>query len=1236
MANQLRLDAGQPHANQRLFTNRYLNVTLPRRAAWIDAGAEVAPVFAAVRQIFGAYSPSPNEAQTEHALVRPILAALGHTFELQASLKTPYGTKQPDYLFYHDAAALESNKGLILAREQLGAVFAVGDAKGWDRPLDRSIKGTLDAISKVPTEQIAFYMRHSGVPWGILTNGRRWRLYHKDTVERQDQYYEVDLKALVDAGKQEDFMYFYAFFRRAAFEPLGPLALATMLQESSDYARGVSENLRLQVFDALRHVAQGFLDYPDNQLEPEPKTLHTVYHHSLIILYRLLFILYAEARGLLPLHQNRLYREHYSLYKLVRLTALHLDNDGHLLPTSSRTWAWLHDLFAYVNAGEPKLTVALFDGGLFDVQHNRFVATHVVGDAQLQLALDKLARIGKEYIDYRDLAERHLGTIYEGLLEYHLRAIEPTGDGFTIDLFNAKGERQRTGSYYTPDFVVQYILEQTLQPILEAAVAGKPGAEAQLEAVLALNCLDPAMGSGHFLVAAVEYIAGYLVKLGVTPPAEAGDEADLLYWKRQVAQRCIYGVDINPLAVDLAKLSLWLATAAKGRPLSFLDHHLRCGNALVGRRVTDPELLVQQTKQAAAPEQSSMLTDAGFAGAMRSAVGTMGLIVTSASRTFDDVKDQERLYEQIRHDLVEQYALHATLRTAAGFEQELGPGVYESLYLYAQQRNSGTVKRDATLDTLLAQAEALAAEHRFFHWDLEFPEIFFDHHGRPLGEQAGFDLIFGNPPYVRHEQFGPLKPYLAVAYAATYSGTADLSTYFLNQGVQLLANAKQLSYITSGTFQKLASAASLRAWLTSTTTLQELVHFGEHQIFRDATTYPIIITLCKALPPASATVRVRQADSSTSIATKLEQDCALPTGASAWVFVNGRLRNVLEGWSGSQPLLTHLDGAIYRGVTTGFNRAFVINEEVYKSLVYADQNSSNIIKPFVRGAHLHAWYREDSGLYLIFARRGIDIIDYPAISQYLSQFYEQLMPQPKDWDSSIPWEGRKAGNYKWFEIQDSVDYCSVFERPRIHSTKITLHPCFSLNEATCYAANTSYVLPLVSVEAGWYLLGLLNSRVSEWYGRTTSSPKANGYYELQPEALGRFPIPDAPVAQREALATLARQLAQTAQMRYRLQQRTLWRISADLGGPGVKLNQRLKAWWHLDFAALRTELRKCFKRDIPLKERDEWEAWFHDQHSTHTTQTAAIVAAEQALNEQVYQLFDLSSSEVALIEARSR
>jgi hypothetical protein len=283
--------AERPHRNAGLFSDHYLDNTLPGRPEWERLLDEARASLEQVRPLLAAYAPSQNEAQTERDLVRPVLELLGHTFEVQAPLATPEGTQKPDYIFYRDDAARRANKGKTLDDTLLRPVaYAVGDAKHWDRPLDVALKARRnDPFSnKNPSWQIWWYVQHSGVEWGVLTNGRLWRLYHRDTAHKLDRYYEADLPALVERGDPGRYLYFYAFFRRAAFDP-GPLGLSELLGESVRYARGVGESLKAQVYDALRHVAQGFLDYGPNGLDPG--ALAGIYDASLTLLYRLLFVL---------------------------------------------------------------------------------------------------------------------------------------------------------------------------------------------------------------------------------------------------------------------------------------------------------------------------------------------------------------------------------------------------------------------------------------------------------------------------------------------------------------------------------------------------------------------------------------------------------------------------------------------------------------------------------------------------------------------------------------------------------------------------------------------------------------------------------------------------------------------------------------------------------------------------------------------------------------------------------
>ena len=453
-----------------------------------------------------------NESQTEADWIRPVLDALGHRYTAQVPLVTPQGSKVPDYILCSDEATRTAIQTLHrpAAEADLAAALAVADAKAWNRPLDRS--GPADGSKTLhanPALQIDFYIRHSGLAWGVLTNGRLWQLYHKDSSKKLDVYYEVDLPALIEAGDAEAFKYFWLFFRREAFLPDSaahgaPAWLDLVLAESLAYQQGISAGLKEQVYEALAALAQGFLDFPGNGLTPDEPTLRAIHDNSLIVLYRLLFILYAEDRDLLPVLENSTYRDSYSLQALKRRIAQEIDSGKPAAPSMSSLWQRLAELWRVIDGGDPYLGVPAYDGGLFKPANHPFLEQHRVGDLHLRKAIDLLARTRdpktgtREVVDYRDLEIRHLGSIYEGLLEYQVRVaseplvvrkvkgkevIEPLsptpsptlplggggkserrGQGSQsgadilpgqVYLVTDKGERKATGSYYTPDYIVQ-------------------------------------------------------------------------------------------------------------------------------------------------------------------------------------------------------------------------------------------------------------------------------------------------------------------------------------------------------------------------------------------------------------------------------------------------------------------------------------------------------------------------------------------------------------------------------------------------------------------------------------------------------------------------------------------------------------------------------------------------------------------------------------------------------------
>ncbi len=987
-----------PHRNQQLFSDHYLNVILPGREDWRMLGIEAEQVFYDLQKIYAGYTPSEKEAQTEDELVKPVLKRLGHSFEVQASLETPDGTKVPDYIFYRDQHAVVSSKGKKLNETLLhGRAFAVGDAKYWDRPLDISLKHVSgdSFTTKNPSYQISFYMQHSGLDWGILTNGRLWRLYHKDTAHKLDRFYEVNLPELLQKGNVQNFLYFYAFFRRQAFDA-GDLSIEEIRRASADYARGVGDSLKAQVYEALRHVAQGLLDYPPNKLQPEPNTLKAIYDHALIVLYRLLFIFYAESRELLPVRENARYRESYSLESIKKGVQKNLDAHKTLLPNTATLWPQLKALFGIIDEGSPPLNVATFNGGLFDPERHPFLEQYAVGDQHLQLAIDKLARVGGQFVDYRDLAERHLGTIYEGLLEFHLESVTPSDGNWTIDMMTAKGERKASGSYYTPDYIVKYMVEETLGPVLRRVIANAANEQEKIAAVLNVKVLDPAMGSGHFPVEATEYIARFLVENIEQPPADSGGEADLAYWKRRVVQSCIYGVDLNPLAVDLAKLSLWLATVAKNRPLSFLDHHLRCGNSLIGTRFADLQKGSIETQKKSSKKAQAVLVQ-GTAAAqpmlfdeeslrltMTTAVDMMWLIESSQAQTVAEVKEQEQLYSSLRRKLIDTYDTLANLACAIHFGLAIDAALWKSLTDYVTGRNAIAFPQ---FDSWLQTAAAFSEQNHFFHWELEFPEVFFDRFGQQKGAAAGFDVVIGNPPYVRQEELGQLKTYFAVAYAETYRGVADLYVYFYQQGLRLTRAGGRMSYIVTNKWMRAGYGEPLRAFFAKEGVLARIIDFGHAPIFEDADVFPCILVLVKPVPELEQSpllerdVRVlsfpREELGKVNLGRYIQEySHTLPQSRfsnAAWNLEVTSVDQLLEKIRRiGVPLAEFAHVKPYRGVLTGLNEAFLIDTPTKNRLIRDDPRSAEIIKPYLRGQDIKRWSPEWADLWMIILKSSSD------------------------------------------------------------------------------------------------------------------------------------------------------------------------------------------------------------------------------------------------------------------------
>ncbi len=848
--------------NQSLFSDYYLESVIVDQPRWVDTPG-IESDYAAIKELFNTFTPNAenrNEAQTEREFIQPMLERLRHVFEVQPTLQTPQGTKRPDYAFFASGDARDAAQSHISTNQFFQTALAVGDAKAWSRNLDQKMEGTGDPFNNQnPNYQIDFYLRCADKDWGILTNGKQWRLYHRKTSYRMDSFYEVNLAALLSGnGDLNSFRYFYYFFRRGAFIPDvgGTSLLDLVLTESRQHTIAVSDDLKNRVYDALRLLIGGFLDFPRNDFDKTNPPLNEIHANSLILLYRLLFILYAESRGLLPV-ENSDYAAHYSLAALAETTHETLDRGDLIIPTISDYWARLRGLFTLINDGWNDL-IPQYNGGLFNPAHHSFLEEHELGNAALAQVIELLTRTENgERIAYRDLDVRHLGNIYEGLLEYQpqiadqdLIVVSKKGREVVtpksspnqkvayqeseVYLLTDKGERKATGSFYTPDYIVRYIVENSLAPLCE----GK-----SVDEILSLRILDPAIGSGHFLVGVVDYLAEELI---THPDAAlmtetASEETELAYWRRRVVESCVYGVDLNPMAVELAKLSLWLHTVAKGEPLSFLDHHIRCGNSLIGAKIENlsnlPEL--RKSRRITNEPQTEFAMEFPFADKVSTAIGHYLLIEQTGSRTADQIHAKEHEFD-IAQTMLRYHKGMANLWTSVYFENDVSRADYDQALKFLRSKNTDALENLSCY----RRAQEIAEEKRFFHWEIEFPDVFRDKYGREK-DNPGFDAVIGNPPYGANLD-EPDKQFVKINLPAV-DNVADSFVVFTERGFLGLAHQGRMGLIVPSGWLTARKYRGLREWLYSVCALEYIIHLP-YDVFPDAYIDTIIFISQKSGP----------------------------------------------------------------------------------------------------------------------------------------------------------------------------------------------------------------------------------------------------------------------------------------------------------------------------------------------------------------------------------------------------
>ncbi len=548
--------------------------------------------------------------------------------------------------------------------------------------------------------------------------------------------------------------------------------------------------------------------------------------------------------------------------------------------------------------------------------------------------------------------------------------------------------------------------------------------------------------------------------------------------KLYLIERCLHGVDIQPIAVQIAKLRCFISLAVEQKaddsrpnrgitPLPNLETKLVAANTLTPLHRNGNVMLVTQDLRAA--QAKLRAANRAFFAAANGA-------------------DKRRVQKQIldlRHEI------------------------------------AALVKQDGIFS---GDEAALLA-----HWDPFDPNSFapfFDAEWmfglEPSANEGWFDIALANPPYVRQEKIESFringKPVVSKAQLKadykTYAGTADLLVYFYERALRLLKPEGALAFITSNKWYRAGYGKGLRGWLVENARILKLMDFGDAPVF-EAIAYPTILIATRRTAPG------KPADSDTFDAmnwTMGEPVETFPARFAAEAFAMPQKDLTASGWQtepeGQRDLLAKLraagdplgewcEGQIYYGIKTGLNEAFVIDAATRAKLIADDPKSEQVIKPFLRGRDIKRWKVTPTDRWLIFPRRGLEISDFPAVESYLTTFRDRLEPKPARWPTGKAWPGRKAGSYKWYEMQDNVAYWPEFEKGKIVFPDIALGPEMGYDPDGHFLGNTGYIIPT----SDFGLLGILNSSVTSYFYAQISPQIQNGYYRFIAQYVEQIPIP---------------------------------------------------------------------------------------------------------------------------------
>lgn len=914
-----------------------------------------------------ASAPVPPDLDARQALLLPWIERL-RSGEL---VSTPEVQLHAPFLQGVFGAALgyrtwnQPSPGFDLHQEvRIGASKRADGAIGWfgageprlHAPVElKGARQSLDAAGSralTPVEQAWGYANRSpGCRWIIVSNYRETRLY--STARSMEDYESVRLDEL---DQPLAFRRFWLLLGRPNLLPEAPGGRAP-LDEWLTRSAEVQEEVTHQLYRDYRGLRED-LFHTLGRTHPNHPPL-TVLGLTQKLLDRVLFVAFAEDRGLLPAETLKRALEHKDLY--------------HPTPI----WENLKVVFRWVDRGHPPQRVPPYNGGLF-TDDPELDALELSDDTCR--SLQALTR----YDFAEDVSVEVLGHIFEqSITDLEELRGEATGTA------RALSRRKAEGVFYTPSFLTRYIVERTLGRAFEerfgALVAElHPDAERgerrrsqawltvwsrYAEWLRSLRVLDPACGSGAFLVAAFERLYREYERVNASLEQLRGNQLGLFDLNKTILNENLFGMDLNPESVEITKLSLWLKTAERDKKLTWLDGNIRCGNSVV----SDPRV---------------------------------------HPRAVDWGGDQPHL-----------------------------------------------------LVGEVDEAEAAAVDARW---------------------REGFDVVLGNPPYVRQELLRDYKEHWKARFSA-YDGVADLYVYFFELGLGLLKPGGRLGFVVANKWLKAGYAAPLRGLLATTTEVEQLIDFGHAPIFPDADAFPSVLVLRRAEPHPTRTVwvtrfpreQLEQVELADYVDAHAREVPQARLGTAPWAVDEEQVERLMARLrERGVPLAEYAGCKPTRGVLTGFNEAFLVDSATRAQLVREDARSGELLRPFVRGANIDRWAVEWEGEYMLaIASSGDRRWPWTGREDAEAVFaatYPAVYTRFKAHERSL--RVRRDQGRHWWELR-ACAYYEIFERPKILYQEIQFHPCYALDTTGLYINNTAWTWPT----ADPWALAVLNSPVCWWF-----------------------------------------------------------------------------------------------------------------------------------------------------------